>query len=182
MRYDRDRIVAFSFILLSIGSAIYISTASLNYVALYPALGRVQVQLIKVTFQQSPDNTNLSTLTTYVTVNNPTGYSGLRIGRIAVTIFLYDQANRSITLFSPPNTVSMSPTISTRLPPNSIYSATIPAQLTSQQTNQTVNFINLHQSNVRVEVTFTVDIETFLESVTGSVPYTETQDIPLSLS
>jgi hypothetical protein len=164
------------------GSAIYISAASLNYLALYPALGEVQVQLVKVTFQQNPDNTSQSTLTTYVTVNNPSGYSGLRIGRISVTIFFYDQTNRSITLFSPPNTVSMSPTISTQLPSNSVYSATIPAELTSQQTNQTVSFINLHKSNVWVEVTLTVDIETFLESVTGSVPYTETQGIPLSLS
>ncbi len=137
MRYDREQIVAFSFVLLSIGSAVYISAASLNYLGLYPALAEVQVQLTKVTF---------------------------------------------LTLFGPPNTLIASPTISAPLPSDSVYSAIIPAELTPQLTNQTVSFINDHANGVGVEVTYTVDILTFLESVTGSVIYTDTRDVPLSSS
>jgi len=182
MRYDREQIVAFSFVLLSIGSAVYISAASLNYLGLYPALAEVQVQLTKVTFLQNPNNISQSTLNTYVNVSNPARYSGLRIGRISVTIFLYAETDRSITLFGPPNTLIASPTISAPLPSDSVYSAIIPAELTPQLTNQTVSFINDHANGVGVEVTYTVDILTFLESVTGSVIYTDTRDVPLSSS
>jgi hypothetical protein len=183
VRNDRKRIIALSFVLLSIGSAVYISAASLNYLGLYPALAEVQVQLTKVTFLQNPNNISQSTLNTFVNVSNPAGYSGLRVGpRISLTIFLYVETNRSITLFGPPNTIIVTPTISAPLPSDSVYSAIIPAELTPQQTNQTVSFINHHMNDVGVEVTYTVNILTFLESVTGAVIYTDTRDIPLSSS
>jgi hypothetical protein len=121
-------------------------------------------------------------LATFVSVKNPTGYSGLRIGKISVGVFLYVATNRSIMLFSVPNDLMVSQQILAQLQPNSVYSASIPIGLTSQQANQTVSFIGQHMRNIVAEVTFTVDILTFLESVTGSVPYTRTQDIPLAIS
>src|SRR5260370_22420327 len=112
-----------------------------------------------------------STLTASVTVSNPTGYSGLRIGKISVTVFLYVETNRSIMLFGVPDDLMGSQITSVQLPSNSVYSANIPVQLTSQQASQTDSFISQHTGTVSAEVTFTVDIRTFLESVTGSVPY-----------
>jgi hypothetical protein len=181
VRYDRERVFALSFVLLSIGSAIYISAASLNYLNLYPALDQIQSRVMKVLFTQS-SNASQSTLTTFVSVSNPSGYSGLRIGKISVMVFLYVETNRSMMLFSVPNDLMGSQVTSVQLPSNSVYSTSIPVGLTSQQANQTVSFTSQHIGNVAAEVTFTVDIRTFLVSVTGSVPYTETQDIPLSFN
>jgi hypothetical protein len=181
VNYDRDRIVAYTFLLLSIASAVYISVASQNYLSLYPALDQIQSQVDKISFSQN-SNTSESTLATFVSVKNPTGYSGLRIGKISVGVFLYVATNRSIMLFSVPNDLMVSQQILAQLQPNSVYSASISIGLTSQQANQTVSFIGQHMRNIVAEVTFTVDILTFLESVTGSVPYTRTQDIPLAIS
>jgi hypothetical protein len=85
-------------------------------------------------------------------------------------------------LFSAPNDLTGSQVTSVQLPSTSVYSTSITIGLTSQEGNQTAFFISQHMGNVAAEVTFTVDIRTFLVSVTGSVPYTETRDIPLSFS
>lgn len=181
MRNYRGRAIAFSFVLLSIGSSIYVSVAALNYLTLYPALDQIQIQIVRLSFLQNA-NTNQSTLTTFITVNNPTGYSGFRIGAISVAFSLYSDSNRSISIFSVPNDLVGSSLLSAQLPPNSVYSTSIPVYLTPQQANQTAYFISHFNGRVGAETVLTVGILTFLESVTGAVPYIEMRDIPLSFS
>src|ERR1700756_212063 len=71
MKLDRGLIIALSFVLLSFGSATYVSIAALNYLRLYPALDEMQnqmpYQVDKLSFVAGA-NYNESTLTAMISV------------------------------------------------------------------------------------------------------------------
>lgn len=167
--------MAIVFILLSLGSAIYVSTATLNYLRLFPALNQVQFQVDTLTFNQSA-------LAAQVRVSNPTDYSGLRIRLLSVILSFFVQTNSSITLFTPPNGITASQQVGATLGPKSVYSFNMPIQLTTQNATMLTNLNRQYPGQVTADVQFRVDIVTFLESVTGSIPFTQTQDILLQSS
>ncbi len=171
--------VAFSFFLLGIGSTVYVSAAALNYLGFYPALDQVQAKVASLTLAQS-SSINQSNLIVLVKVSNPTGYSGLRIGDISVTLSLYVETNKSNTLFVAPDELFAKQIIQDQLRPNSIYSASIPIELSPQQTAEITSFSSQYKGEVMAVVVFTVDIVTFLQSVTGPSQYTQTQYVTLS--
>lgn len=160
------------FILLSLGSAIYVSTATLNYLRLFPALNQIQFQVDSLSLNQSA-------IAAKVRVSNPTDYSGLTIRTLSVVISFFVQTNRNITLFTPPNGITASQQVGASLGPKSIYSLSMPIELTAQNATMLTEFNRQYPSQVTAEVQFRVDIVTFLVSVTGSIPFTQTQDIPL---
>lgn len=180
MKYDRGLLLGFSFVLISVGSAIYVSAATLNYLRLYPALDQVEIQLNTVSFL--PGTTSIPPkLTAQVTISNPTDYAGFSLGDAAVRIFFYVQDNSSITLFGEPNTLTGAQSAGGGVGPHSIASVAVPIQLSSQQADILSSFYNSHDGKVMVNVFLTVDVITFLDSVTGHIPFTRTQDVPLSL-
>lgn len=183
MKFDRGLIIALSFVLLSLGSATYVSLAALNYLRLYPALDEMQnqmpYQVDKLSFVAGA-NYNESTLTAQISVSNPSDYSGFRLRTVSLSLFLYDQANRSITLFSTPNVLDASQTVQGQLGPHAVDSITLAVPLTSDQARQIVSFDNSYSGNVMGEVNLRIDIVTFLVPVTGSVAFTRIQDVALS--
>lgn len=182
MKYDRNQIVAFSFIVLSAGSAIYVSMATLNYLRFYPALSQVQSQIDTISFTSS-SGTSMPTLLAQITVRNPTEYSGLRLGDVALRIIFYVQGNRSLSLFDNISTVVLgSQRAGVPLGPESTQHVIVSISLDSQHATSLASFNSAHQGQVIAEVGLRVDIDTFLDSVTGSTPFTRIQDIPLSSS
>jgi hypothetical protein len=181
LRYDRSALIALSFILLSVGSAFYLSAATLNYLRLYPALGNVQYQLTKLSFLRDPSS-NRPSLTALVVVRNPSDYSGFRLGSVSLTNYFYLRSDTNKTLFSAPNSLSASNSIHREFGPNSVVSVGLPIQLTLDEQNQLTSFNSTHYGDIMASVQLRVDILTFLEAATGSVPFTGTQNVTLSSS
>jgi hypothetical protein len=178
LKYDRNLLIAVLFLILSVGSAIYVTTAAFNYLRLYPALDQLTFQVDKLSFiQRSP--TYQSSLTAQIGVSNPVGYSGLGLRSVSVTIFFYVQTNRNVTLFSAPDFLIASQKIGSQLGPDSLFTVSLPVGLSSQEADQLAAFNNAHPGQTMAEVNLRVDIVTFLVSVTGSVVFTGTWDVPL---
>lgn len=182
MTYDRGRLLSLIFIVISIGAVIYVSAASLNYLRLYPALGQLQdsITVDRVSFVRGTGSDQPG-LAAEMSIRNPTDYSGFRIYKAYVAIFFFVQTNRNLTLFDMPNAPNATLSIGRALEPNSTISLTIPVALSSDQSNRLISFQNQHSGYVMAEVSFRVDINTFLVSVTGSSVFTGTQDTLFSL-
>ena len=179
MIFKLGRILAFSFLFLTIGSAVYISVAAVNYLSLYPALDQIQIQLVSLSFAESP-SINQSSLTAVVMVINPAGYSGLRVGDISVAVSFYVRTNQNVTLFTGADQLLTKQILLDQLRPNSTYSASILIKLSPQQIGEIVSFTRQYKGEVMAVVYPTVDIITFLQSYTGPVQYTQTENILLS--
>jgi hypothetical protein len=181
VNYDPGRLFAISFLFLSIGSAVYVSVATVNYLSLYPALGQIQIQVVSLSFTQSP-SINQSSLTAVISVSNPAEYSGLEVGDVSAVASLYVNTNQSITLFTGANQLSAERIGLDQLRPNSTYSESISFKLSPQQITEIVSFISNYKGEVMAVIYPTVDVVTFLQSVTGPVQYTQTQYLSLSTS
>jgi hypothetical protein len=181
VNYDRRATIALLFVLLSAGSVIFISFATLNYLRFYPALSQVQngVSVDKLTYTTATGATP-PTVTIQFTLSNPTDYSGFKVGRATVDTFFFLQNNQNITLFTGSNRLNGSLSVGGQLDPNSVRSVSIPLDLTTQQASDLNMFNSMHSGQVIGEVKLRVDIVTFLVSVTGSVPISGTWDLPLT--
>lgn len=183
VRYDRNQLVSFSFMVICIGAAIYVSAASLNYLRLYPALNQLQdnVRIDSVSFGQGQASSQ-PVVTCRITVGNPSDYSGFRIGKVYVVIAFYVDSNRNMSIFTTQGAPNASIPSAGSLGPRSVVSLTIPIGLTPDQSSRLASFNAQYSGHLMAEVSYRVDVNTFLVSVTGSSVYTGTQDTPLSLS
>jgi len=179
LKYDRSQIVALSFIILSVGSVVYVSTAALNYLRFYPALSQVQFQTDSISYT-SITGSNASALLAQITVRNPTDYSGLILGAVALRIYFYVQSNRSNTLFGNSSILTASQRPLVQLRASSTQHISISVPLSSQEAALLASFNSKYSGQVIADAALRVDIDTFLDSVTGSTSFTRTQDIPLS--
>lgn len=161
--------------------AIYLSFITFNYLGLYPALGQVDYNVNSMSFVMVPSS-NQSMLVAAITVGNPTGYSGLRFHSVDVRVSLTLSTDNTTTLFTGVNALEVSQPTNSALGPHSLVPMNLSIDLSSGQTSQFVSFENMHPGQLVAHVVLTVDVDTFLVSATGSVDYTKTQDVPLSLS
>jgi hypothetical protein len=184
MRYSPRQIIVFSFTALSIASAVYISIATVNYLRFFPALPEIQnsFQLDSLTLVRSTTSTQ-STLKLLLNVTNPSQFVGFQLTDVVLTLYFYLDGNMSKTLFVPPaNQPNATRMLNMPLGPNQMDLVTISIQLDASQTNQLVMFTQTYPMQVVGNVILTIDISTFLLSVTGALPYTRIQDIFLSVS
>jgi len=180
--YSRRTIVALSFLILSLGSAIYLSIATWNYLLLYPALGNIEndqsYQVDKLMLNQ-PVN-NVSTLGVQISVRNPSQYSGFRVYSIQLTIPFYDQSTNS-SVFPPLSSVpGVDEITQTPLGPGATDTFIITIRLSSDQTSEL--FLDSSNSLIIGNVFLRIDIGTFLDSVFGTQTYTRTQPISLTVA
>jgi hypothetical protein len=181
VRYDRDTIIALVFVAMCVGSSIYVSLAALNYLRLYPALSDIQQQMpYQVDNASLVQAASVPTIAVYVTVSNPTSYSGLGLSHVSVLLYFFADANPNDTIFYNPIALNASQIVGAALGPNSADTVNLAVQLTSEQLSQLVNFNDTNQGQIMASVFLRVDLSTFLEPVTGTVFYTRTQDVPLS--
>ena|SRR5215472_1749442 len=178
---DRRATIALLFVLLSAGSAIFISFATLNYLKFYPALGQVQngVNVDRLTFATGSGSAP-PIITVRITISNPSDYSGLRIGQATAQISFFQRNNQSNAIFLGSSRLYGSLLVGGTLEPNSVRSVTVPISLTAQQSGDLAMFNSTYSGQVLGEVDLRVDIVTFLVSVTGSVPVLGTWDLSLS--
>jgi hypothetical protein len=179
MRHDRELILGLSFLIVSLTSAAYISSASIDYLQLYPALGQVEAQVHSVSFP-SGSVTMPFELTVGATTSNPTDYSGFQLADALATINLYAGNNDSITLFSGGNSITGDQAIGHPLGPHATITTSIPVLLDKNQANQLATFYANNNRTVIARVLLTASLITFLDSVVGHYTVTTQQNVTLS--
>ncbi len=169
-------VVATSFILLSVGSAAFLSVSTLNYLNYYPALGKIQYQVDSVSIVQG---SNQSRIDSHVVVTNPTDYRGFRLDNVIVVMF-FKVRDSNVTLFgggAPPRQEEL---VGAQLGAHAMVSSNVIVQLNPQDATSFASFIKSYDGRVVATVTLTVEVITFLVTVLGRESYTVTQDLPLS--
>ncbi|HZF21268.1 MAG TPA: hypothetical protein VEZ43_02225 [Dongiaceae bacterium] len=170
-------VIATSFVLLSIGSAAYLSAATLNYLNYYPARGQVNSAL-RVDSVSIVPGSNFSRIDSRVSIGNPTDYAGFRLGDAIVSIF-FKVSNSNATLFEGVHLVQTE-TVGGQLGPHSTVSRDIIVQLGPESVSSFASFNSSYAGRVIAAVVLTVQVITFLNTVTGRDSYMTTQDVPLS--
>jgi len=183
MKYNRRQIIVFSFTALSLASLVYISVATVNYLRFFPALPEIQnsFQLDSLRLVRS-GTSNQSALELVLNVTNPSQFAGFQLTDVTLTLYFYE-GNSNSTLFLPPSyEPNATRLLDMPLGPNAVDLVTISIPLTAAQTSQLEMFSQAHSNQVVGRVNLTIDVSSFLLSVTGPLPYTRMQDILLSVN
>lgn len=175
LRRDRGFLIAATFILLSVGSGVYLTVVTLNYLNYYPALGQIHLRAESVS---AVPGSNSSKIDTRVSVENPTDYLGLRLGDAVVTLSFHAN-DTNATIFGGVHLVQTE-NVGVQLNPHSTVSRDLVVQLNAEDASTFDSFIRSYTGRVIATVILTVQLITFLNTVTGRDSYTITQDLPLS--
>jgi hypothetical protein len=177
MSWDRRRIVTISFILLTAGSAAFLSVSTLNYLNYYPALGKIYVQIDKVFVDPK---SNQSTIITRVTIVNPTSYAGFRLGNVIVDLY-FRVRDSNVTLFEGvrPRAEQL---VGGQLGANSAVSSDVKVQLNRENASSFASFVNSYGDRVIASVQSSAEVVTFLVTVYGREYYMAALDLSLSPS
>jgi len=176
MKWDRGTLVAALFILLSIGSAVYLSAITLNYLNYYPSLGQIQLRVDSAFIVQG---SNQSRIDSRVTIVNPTSYAGFKLGN-AIVFISFSVKDSNITLFVGGTRPTENSVIGGQLGPYSSVSHDVIVQLNTEDASSFRSFNSSYGGRVIVKVELTVEVITFLDPVTGLDYYTDTEYHPLS--
>lgn len=176
MRWDKERVVAVSFILLSVGSVAFLSVSTLNYLNYYPALGRIQVQIDSVSIVP---RSGQSMVNATVTVLNPTDYSGFRLGN-AIVDLSFGVMGGNATLFGGGFRPQQVQFIGGLLGANSAVSSNVIVRLNPSNASSLASFVGSYDGQVIAKVALSVEIITFLVTVYGREYYLATQYLPLA--
>jgi hypothetical protein len=179
MKHDREGILGLSFLIVSLASAAYISSASIDYLQLYPALGQVDVQVQLVSFPSASVSGPFN-ITVQATTSNPSDYSGFQLANAMATIYFYAVSNNSITLFSGYNSVTGDQAIGHPLGPHATITTSIPVYLDKAQADQLTSFYESNNRAVMARVLLTAGLITFLNSVVGHYNVMSEQNVTLS--
>jgi hypothetical protein len=182
--YTRRQIIVLSFTALSLASVVYISVATVNYLRFFPALPEIQnsFQLDSLRLVRS-GTSNQSMLELVLNVTNPSQFAGFQLTDVVLTLYFYSYGNSSNTLFLPPsNEPNATRILDVPLGPSAVDLVTISISLNAVQTSQLVMFSQAYPNLVVGRVNLTIDISSFLLSVTGALPYTRIQNILLSVN
>jgi hypothetical protein len=174
MRWDREKLLPVSFVILSLGSAVYLSSITLNYLNYYPALGQLTAQVDSVSVVQA---SNSSRVSSQISISNPSDYSGFRIGEAEVSMF-FRAMNSSDTLFLSSLANYVQP-VGGQLATRSTVSATIQVQLSPSEASSFESFDTTYSGRVFANVTLTVSVITFLDPLVGRYPISSNTVVPV---
>ena len=177
MRWEKERLVSIGFVVLSLGSALFLTGATLNYLNYYPALGQIYTQADRVA---TVSGSNQSRVDVSITTVNPSDYSGMRLGGADVTLFFYAKDDVNATFRA--GSLNAIQTIGGDFGPHARIPADIIVRLNSDDANNFTSFIDSHNSQVIARVFLQVEVISFLDSATGRLSFTSTDDLPLILS
>jgi hypothetical protein len=178
---DRRLIVSIAFISLSVGSAIYVSLATLNYLQFYPAIERLQTNVTKVSFVPGTSS-NSPIVNAHIAVDNPTDYSGFKIRQVYFETFFFVQSNYNITLFGPHDRLNVSAMPPAQVPANSVIAFDVTIGLSSGQATQLASFDSTYSGQgVIAWTSLRVDISTFLVAATGTTILDRVQNVTLTI-
>jgi len=177
LRRDRGFVIAASFVLLSIGSAVYLTAATVNYLNYYPALGQIYVRTDSVS---AVPGSNESRIDSRVSMENPTDYVGFRLGD-AIVALSFHVNDTNATIFGKVHLVQTE-AVGVQLDPHSTVSRDLIVRLNPENASSFALFTRSYPGRVVATVILTVQVITFLNTVTGRNYYTTTQDLPLASS
>src|SRR5437879_8512756 len=163
MRWNREQLVAVAFILLSVGSAGYLSSITLNYLNYYPALAQLTVKVNSVSIVQG---SNWSTIDSRISISNPSDYSGFSIGDAVLSMF-FEATNSNDTLYPGGVSTTVVQKVGGQLATHSTVSAVIMTRLSSDQASSLQSFDTTHTGQVLANGTLTVQVITFLDPLVG---------------
>ena len=178
MSWDMKRIVATSFILLTLGSAAYLSISTLNYLNYYPALGKIYVQIDKVFVEPG---SNQSTIITRVTIVNPTSYVGFRLGNVVVDLSFRVRGS-NVTLFGSGVHPRNETLVGGQLGANSNVTSDVKLHLNPKNASSFASFVNSYGERVIASVQSSAEVVTFLVTVYGREYYMASLELSLSPS
>lgn len=179
MRHDGELILGLSFLIMSLTSAAYISSASIDYLQLYPALGQVEAQVQVVSIPSGTMSVPFN-ITVRTTTSNPSDYSGFKLANSMVTIYFYAVSNNNITLFTGGNSVTGDQAVGQPLGPHATITTSIPVLLDKSQSNQLASFYENNNRAVMARILLTSGLITFLNSVVGHYNVMSEQNVTLS--
>ncbi len=177
MRRDRGFVIAASFILLSIGSAVYLTVVTVNYLNYYPALGQIYLRVDSVYIVQGTNNSGVDSR---VIVGNPTDYAGFRLGDVIVSMSFHANDSNATIFGGVP--LKQTEAVREQLGPHSVVSRDVVVQLSPEDASSFASFNRSYAGRVTAKVVLTVELITFLNTAIGLDYYMATQDLPLSSS
>jgi len=175
MRWNREQLVAVAFILLSVGSAGYLSSITLNYLNYYPALAQLTVRVDSVSIVQG---SNWSTIDSRISISNPSDYSGFSLGDAVLSMF-FEATNSNDTLYPGGASTNVVQTVGGQLATHSTVSAVIVTQLTPEQASSLQSFDTTHSGQVLAKGTLTVQVITFLDPLIGRYSISAMYAVPV---
>lgn len=178
MKWDRQRAVTLSFIVLSLGSAVYLSVITLNYLNYYPGISQLSAQIDSVSIVQG---SNYSRIDTRITVSNPSDYSGFTVAEADSLTFL-DSQTSSATLFTGTGLIQENLVINKSIGPHSIFDTDVPTNLSPSQAGDLAAFEKSQNGNVMANMTLTIQVFTFLAGPAGPVKVVANSNLPLKNS
>jgi hypothetical protein len=181
MKLDRELVLGLSFVFLSLGATVYLYSATANYVLLWPALGQLQARVDGVALAPSAGSTPPA-LTVMVTATNPSSYSGIKLAGAMVRVYFFAQQNPNLTLFAGPSTLTGDVASMSQFGPHTTFNATINVSISNGQAADLSAFFNAENRMVLANVLLTVELITFLDSVTGHFAVTDTENATLTLT
>jgi hypothetical protein len=171
---DRNTLLGLAFVVLSVGSIIYLSVLTANYLAYYPALATITFTASSP--KLSHDSTsNQTLLVTGFTVSNPSSYSGLTLRSASTSTYFYDTLNTTDTLLYYNAIVGDAGTTDS-LNARSTLSIIVYARVTPEQLTALNQFLNMHNGHVNATSFLRIDISSFLNPVIGHYPYRQVQN------
>jgi hypothetical protein len=173
MKWDRETVIAISFIVLSLGSAVYLSSITLNYLNYYPALGTLTAQITSVSVVPGM---NWSRIDSRITVSNPSGYSGMLVSEAYTFMFFKNNNGSSLFTDFPPRGDQA---IANQLKPHSTLPANVVTRLYPNDAGSLQSF-DSESSAIMANVTLTVLVTTFLAPSVGQYSITVNSVLPLA--
>jgi hypothetical protein len=180
MKFDRELVLGLSFVFLSLGATVYLYSATANYLLLWPALGQLEARVDRVVLVPSAGSTPPA-LTVTVTATNPSSYSGIKLAGAMVRIYFFAQQNPNNTLFAGPSTLTGDVASMSQFGPHTTSNATINVSISDRQAADLSSFFD-GNGTVLANVLLTVELITFLDSVTGHFAFTDTENVTLTLT
>lgn len=165
---------------MTVGSTIYVSLATVNYLQFYPAIDRLDSNVTKLIFVPAMGS-NQASVVASIAVDNPTDYSGFKVRTAGIQMYFFVRTDSTNTLFDSANKPGTSVMLTAQIPPNSVYALDLTVPLNSTQSSAISSFYSSYSSQGVVGFTILrVDISTFLVAATGTTTLNHVQNVTLT--
>lgn len=171
-----------AFVVISLTSAFYVAASTNNYLGFYPGIEQVAASISTLTLV-TLTNPNLSSILARTIVDNPSGYSGFRVGLVLHAYFL--PSNKSNGPLFETRPITMYTTSWTGLAPHGQALINMTTTLEVEDGASLSHYLALNSGNVKAHTTLDLYISTFLDSALGAFntnPSGTVQDVPLIVS
>jgi hypothetical protein len=168
-------LVSIVFIVLSLGSSVYILASTANYLHFFPALDSIQARVGSAYFNRG--TSGLPYVSANITIDNPSDYQGFNLVRADVRISF---TNSTSSLLQNLPLQGQQPKTSP-LGPHSSISEYIAIIMNTDNATALDSFVRNSASPVRAQVLLTAQIGTFFDPVIGNSQVSQTADLPLTV-